>query len=295
MITDQWYYTDALNNPTGPYPFSELNALAKAGTIQPDTLVCKAGDTGWRRFDSVQISVGGPVVPPLPPPLNDAATKKDFFIKLGLTILICCPIGIIWVLYSKKLSRRQKWFIGVVSFFWFMLGYTPMLGGIIAGVSEGTHSTYQYQNSMSESEGEPSNNVSSNPDDAVAKIEKLMQNKFRKRLKDVDVTTLYDESGYNVKVRFQFADPALRSLYKHSADQDMIDAYEALYQSGMPIQQVTMFMIAPTIDGYGNESEALVYKTQMTREIAEQVNWKNKELIDFRQIWETQQRRPEFD
>ena len=48
-----WYYTDAANQPVGPLPFSDLQQLAAAEVIQPETHVIEEGGTEWKPFASV--------------------------------------------------------------------------------------------------------------------------------------------------------------------------------------------------------------------------------------------------
>lgn len=45
-----WYYADAANQPVGPLPFSDLQQLAAAGVIQPETHVIEKDGTEWKKF-----------------------------------------------------------------------------------------------------------------------------------------------------------------------------------------------------------------------------------------------------
>ena len=48
-----WYYADAANQPVGPLPFSDLQQLAAAGVIQPETHIIEEGGTEWKKFASI--------------------------------------------------------------------------------------------------------------------------------------------------------------------------------------------------------------------------------------------------
>ena len=48
-----WFYADSNNEAQGPLPFAELQRLATAGTILPETHVIEKGGSEWRSYESV--------------------------------------------------------------------------------------------------------------------------------------------------------------------------------------------------------------------------------------------------
>jgi len=112
----RWYYADSANQPRGPITRQELDSLATSGEISAETLVIREGDSEWRRYDLLLPTLK---VPPLPQPANRQSSpprKRQIFfgVALGLSLLFCAPIGIVWAALSKRLSTREK--IGACGF-----------------------------------------------------------------------------------------------------------------------------------------------------------------------------------
>ena len=79
---------------------------------------------------------------------------------------------------------------------------------------------------------------------------------------------------------------------KASVDLWMRDAYEAFYNSGcdqLTLVHQSAYGRAVGQTGVGTQviAHAIVLKTKMTREVAESVNWTNKETLNFDEIWDT--------
>jgi hypothetical protein len=80
---------------------------------------------------------------------------------------------------------------------------------------------------------------------------------------------------------------------KAALDAQMRDAYEALYAAGCEdLAQVdltarSMAVAIGGIEGGVVQSLAAVYKTRLTREVADTVDWSSKDSLDFNDIWET--------
>ena len=49
-----YYYSDANNQPIGPYPLSELRNLARSGVITGATLVIEHGSSTWRTWSDIE-------------------------------------------------------------------------------------------------------------------------------------------------------------------------------------------------------------------------------------------------
>ena len=73
----------------------------------------------------------------------------------------------------------------------------------------------------------------------------------------------------------------------------MQDAYEVLYSVGCEdLAQVdltarSMAVAIGGIEGGVVQSLAAVYKTRLTREAADAVDWSSKDSLHFNEIWET--------
>src|ERR1035437_3025187 len=49
-----YYYSDASNQPVGPYPLSELKNLARSGVITSATNVIEQGSSTWRTWGDIE-------------------------------------------------------------------------------------------------------------------------------------------------------------------------------------------------------------------------------------------------
>lgn len=78
MAIDQWFYAEA-GQQKGPVPFSKIQSLAKAGTINEDTLIWTKSMSDWRAASTVE-GVFDDSPPPesdSPPPANPYAPPSD--------------------------------------------------------------------------------------------------------------------------------------------------------------------------------------------------------------------------
>lgn len=67
---DSWYYAAADGQRHGPLPAHELAALARAGSVGPQTLAWREGLAGWTPLSAVAGELG---LPPAPPPMPAGA------------------------------------------------------------------------------------------------------------------------------------------------------------------------------------------------------------------------------
>ena len=65
------------------------------------------------------------------------------------------------------------------------------------------------------------------------------------------------------------------SLAKSMIEYGMEDAYLALHKSGKDITAMSVAAYLPLTDKYGNSSDVMVYKTLLSKEQADQINWSN--------------------
>jgi hypothetical protein len=99
--------------------------------------------------------------------------------------------------------------------------------------------------------------------------------------------------GIWVTVEFTGDELATVALKKAALDRQMRDAYQALYTSGceeLVWVDLTALQKAVAKAGAMGESARIgsaVYKTRLKREVAETIDWANKEAIDFTGVWDT--------
>ena len=98
------------------------------------------------------------------------------------------------------------------------------------------------------------------------------------------------QGGIWVTIEFNsdFLDTIPKS--KECLDILMRDTYEALFTAGFDLTWVDMTAIGETIvraKGRSGIAPAQVIKTRLTRDVAETIDWANKESLDFDEIWNT--------
>lgn len=103
------------------------------------------------------------------------------------------------------------------------------------------------------------------------------------------------DQGYTVVIQFNADDNFTDKWRKSGIEDDMRDAYKALFTSGLPISAVKISAYFPLIDRFGNVQAGRVYETQLGRTGAERINWQNAELIqDWGRLWTVLYVHPEF-
>lgn len=101
------------------------------------------------------------------------------------------------------------------------------------------------------------------------------------------------QGGLWVVVEFNGDELETVAEKKAALDAQMRDAYEVLYAAGCEdLAQVdltarSMAVAVGGIEGGVVQSLAVVYKTRLTREVADTVDWSSKDSLDFNDIWET--------
>ena len=75
---------------------------------------------------------------------------------------------------------------------------------------------------------------------------------------------------------------------KAAMDHEMRDIYEALYTAECEdLREVHISGRAKAVDGRVGIAHAIVFKTKLVRNRADDVDWAEKEALDFNEIWET--------
>lgn len=75
---------------------------------------------------------------------------------------------------------------------------------------------------------------------------------------------------------------------KSAIDREMRDVYEALYTAGCEdLREVHVSGRARAVDGRIGIAHAIVFKTKLVRDRADEVDWTEKEALDFNEVWDT--------
>jgi hypothetical protein len=75
---------------------------------------------------------------------------------------------------------------------------------------------------------------------------------------------------------------------KAAMDREMRDIYEELYTAECEdIREVHISGRAKAVDGRFGIAHAIVVKTKLARDKVDDVDWAEKESLDFNEIWET--------
>lgn len=95
----------------------------------------------------------------------------------------------------------------------------------------------------------------------------------------------YEDGRWLVSAKFSGTDSFTKSMIRSGMERDMLEAYESIFTSGVPIHFARMTATFTMIDGLGNESVTDVYATQINFDVGEQVNWENVVLLDPARLW----------
>jgi hypothetical protein len=122
------------------------------------------------------------------------------------------------------------------------------------------------------------------------RVRELITPVFGTRLKEVDAS-----GAGNAGVRVFFLAGAKEELAVGETRIEMRKAYQAIFTSDVKgINEVTLLAYAPVIDQLGNATMQIVYATQMSKQVAEIINWKNGDSLDFTKLWRTQAEDPNW-
>ncbi len=149
----------------------------------------------------------------------------------------------------------------------------------------------EQEEAAAEPEAEP---VPEAPPSPEEEARDLMQEHFGEQLREASVVEQAN-GGYGVFVEFDGADNFTTEMIKRGMEIDMREAYELLYtEANADVRTATMAAYFPMIDQMGDESEDVVYKTELDRQTAEQINWENAVVLEWDNIWDVQLFHPEF-
>lgn len=252
----QWFYAHD-GQAFGPLSFDELRNLLNTGTITPDTMIVHEGSEDWQPFAHY-----------LTAPAETASGARE---ETGHSETAQESEG-------KPVSRRaraaydaeqshqhamRKGCRGCLILFVAAVGITMLLVRCMTG------------------EVELSDDELNNPEVGVRK---LMRAVYGSRLREVEAHRItagdVGLGRLNVYVRVNTGNDSKRGM-----DFKMIDAYKALYTSGLPIWEATIWNFEKLVDPYGKESDEIVYKTTLHSREASKINWKNEANVRFERLW----------
>ena len=135
-----WYYVDA-GQQAGPVDEAQLEALARNGKIQPDTLVWREGLANWQPYSQVNPQAASVAAPPVTTPLGTGPEAvcaecggifaiQDMIPYAGVRVCANCkPV------FMQKLAEGAKINTGALNYagFWTRFG-AVFLDGILLGI-----------------------------------------------------------------------------------------------------------------------------------------------------------------
>lgn len=128
-------------------------------------------------------------------------------------------------------------------------------------------------------------------------LRKIVADQFGDKMKSVETRRLAvdvrgnypeDESqlAWGVDVQFRAADNFTTNMTKKGIERDMMESFQALFTSAVPVGMVSIEAYMMLIDKFGNEEEGIVYGATMRSQVASQVNWENWEILDPKDVWD---------
>lgn len=102
-------------------------------------------------------------------------------------------------------------------------------------------------------------------------------NMKKERLRKVDIVKQV-EDGWGVFIEYNASENITTNLTKKGIETDMSKAYIALYTANLNVKQATVAAYFPLEDQYGNNEDGVVYKTALTNEVADKINWQTPQV-----------------
>ena len=125
------------------------------------------------------------------------------------------------------------------------------------------------------------------------KMKKVIQDYFGKRLRDIDINKASKKKGGGLEIYAQFNQSGWanwsmsKGSAKKSIEDDMREAYFKIFGSGLPVYKFTLANYSTVMDQYGKESEDITYETSLDGDQAQKINWQNRAILDWGNLWQT--------
>lgn len=102
-------------------------------------------------------------------------------------------------------------------------------------------------------------------------------NTKKERLRKVDIVKQVG-GGWGVFIEYNASENLTTNMTKKGIESDMSKAYIALYTADLNVKQATVAAYFPLRDQYGNNEDGIVYKTTLTSEVADKINWQAENI-----------------
>jgi hypothetical protein len=156
------------------------------------------------------------------------------------------------------------------------------------------------EQAKSEHTSTPQSPVLSEQDQIKALVSDQLKGKNnmkRDNLKKIEVVE-HTGGGWDVIVEFNSSDNLSTHLRQVGIEKQMSGIYISLYKSGKDIRTTSIAAYFPLADQYGNESDGVIYKSELDKEEASKVNWNADQstlkLSILPKVWTTLFLHPEF-
>lgn len=129
-------------------------------------------------------------------------------------------------------------------------------------------------------------------------LEKLMKSVYGSELREAKAHEIVmgEQTGkLNVYVKVNADLESSSSVNMYTMEDKMRKAFKAVYTSGLPAWEVTIWNYGELVDRYGNKSDEIVYKVTLHSREASRVNWKNTNAVSFERIWEVNFKHPALE
>ncbi len=111
-------------------------------------------------------------------------------------------------------------------------------------------------------------------------------------IKDIKITK-GESNTFSVKVTLNANENLTKELTKVGIKKDVGDTYYSIYKEDLGVQYAVVSVWYPTINKYGNKSEAIIYQARLTKDEVSKINWSlDKTLIKGKvipELWEVEQ------
>jgi uncharacterized protein DUF2510 len=125
-------------------------------------------------------------------------------------------------------------------------------------------------------------------------INSILDEEFGGKLIRSQVTKAAD--SWIVMAVFRQEEAGLTSGTTHlEIEIEMEDAYYALFTApGLTVKEAELEAEIPLIDKYGSESYGTGWITDMSGATGRKINWDDRELLDFEELWVTEYKHPDL-
>lgn len=126
------------------------------------------------------------------------------------------------------------------------------------------------------------------------RIREVVGDEFGDQLEEISITKQIG-GGYFVLVTYNEDENTTSDITRFTIEEEMKDAYEALFTTpGLDVNSAGINARIQLIDRFGKTSYGLGWDTRMKKSVAKHVNWNEKDVLDFEQLWTTVLQHPDL-